>query len=203
MRHLSYLALLLLLTACGGPRYTLVNDYTPPGDAVGRQCLQGCYADQKQCGLDCERGHNQCLDDARIDAEHSYAEKYDFFVQGLRNYNAELETYYADLDRYQQRKYKLEEELEVTRKLCAAAGKDSALFCERKDKLKKKLKYLYSPVKPAKPAEPSLEAETAKLQATCRKDCGCDSNYQRCYTSCGGKVEQRRICVSGCEKDKQ
>lgn len=37
-------------------------------------------------------------------------------------------------------------------------------------------------------------------KVNCNTDCGCDSIYRACYTTCGGEVEAHTVCVSGCKK---
>jgi hypothetical protein len=34
----------------------------------------------------------------------------------------------------------------------------------------------------------------------CRKDCGCQTNFERCFEICGGQVLKETRCVSDCEK---
>ena len=203
MRLANHLFLLFLLTACSSPRYQVSYDFTPPGDQAGRLCLQDCYEDQKQCQLDCEREQAMCREEARDDAERIHAGKQARYVDELRNYNLVLETYYAKYRNYENRKAALEEELRASRKLCKAGGREASLFCDRKKKVERELRLLRAPYKPAKPAEPSLQAEITRLQASCNKTCPCEAQYRSCYTSCGGTVKQRLICVDNCDQERQ
>ena len=34
--------------------------------------------------------------------------------------------------------------------------------------------------------------------SACKKDCGCDSFYNQCYTNCGGKINTTRHCTAFC-----
>lgn len=33
----------------------------------------------------------------------------------------------------------------------------------------------------------------------CRRDCGCENTFERCFQLCGGQIRYERRCVSGCE----
>ncbi len=34
----------------------------------------------------------------------------------------------------------------------------------------------------------------------CRRDCGCEDTFERCFQLCGGQIRHERRCVSGCEQ---
>ncbi|OOZ35751.1 hypothetical protein [Solemya velesiana gill symbiont] len=191
-----------LLTACGGPRYQLVHDFIPPEDKAGRACLMACFEDKKGCGYDCEKRCHFCLEDARYDAEKSFDETYDAYHRDLREYSIDLELYYSELESYQDRKVELERKIKVLSRLCGNVKDKEArdLVCSSRNDVRRDLRQLKKPVKPRKPSEPTLEHEIARLQGACSKECGCDERYRTCYTSCGGTVIQRKVCVSNCDE---
>ncbi len=39
--------------------------------------------------------------------------------------------------------------------------------------------------------------------AHCREDCGCDTDFERCFQLCGGHIRYEQRCVSGCEAVQQ
>ncbi len=43
-------------------------------------------------------------------------------------------------------------------------------------------------------------AEARCEKTTCSSSGQCDTQYQRCYTTCGGKVTSETRCVANCEK---
>jgi len=50
-----------------------------------------------------------------------------------------------------------------------------------------------------RPQKPTLESETQRIvKASCSNNCACDKNYRLCYTSCGGVVKSRKVCVKNC-----
>lgn len=36
--------------------------------------------------------------------------------------------------------------------------------------------------------------------ASCRSNCGCDDDFDRCFQVCGGQIRYEKHCVSGCDK---
>lgn len=45
--------------------------------------------------------------------------------------------------------------------------------------------------------EPYLSNHISENQ--CRKDCGCQINFERCFELCGGQIFRETKCVSDCE----
>ncbi len=125
----------------------------------------------------------------------------------LSEYTHQLETYTAQQERYyaekREREYELknlEMDYDVYSEKCA---KDK-LYCDRKKEIKRNLRSLkYSNVKsPIRPDKPTLATETVRHQARCTTACGCEALYDSCYTSCGGRIIPRQICVSNCPDKK-
>ncbi|WP_339862906.1 hypothetical protein [Paremcibacter congregatus] len=93
------LAGLLGLSACGGPRYQTVYDYTPPTDGQGRMCLNQCLDSKTYC----ERSGQQvqleqkkvCLteESARADAEFHH------YMREMKQAGEKIEKDYYDFYR--------------------------------------------------------------------------------------------------------
>lgn len=58
--------------------------------------------------------------------------------------------------------------------------------------------YKMKKISEGKKIERSLE--WYRHPSECRNDCGCQSTYHDCYTTCGGKVTAREVCVANCDK---
>ena len=35
---------------------------------------------------------------------------------------------------------------------------------------------------------------------SCNDNCGCDANYNLCFTNCGGKIIENKVCTAFCDK---
>lgn len=46
----------------------------------------------------------------------------------------------------------------------------------------------------------NLNLEQDPLQ--CIENCGCEKDYRACYRLCGGKIEQKKICIANCAQAK-
>ena len=34
----------------------------------------------------------------------------------------------------------------------------------------------------------------------CNRDCGCEGNFNSCYTICGGQIEEKQVCTAFCDQ---
>jgi hypothetical protein len=53
---------------------------------------------------------------------------------------------------------------------------------------------------PKRPLKPTIYELIDKFKRKCTMNCGCSNEYDRCFESCGGKIEHEKICVEYCKE---
>lgn len=48
--------------------------------------------------------------------------------------------------------------------------------------------------------EVKRDMNSFKHTYSCRSSCNCEPTYRSCYTSCGGQITQKQVCVAFCDK---
>lgn len=196
--QISTLVFVVLLLSSCSPIYKIAHDYGPPKTAKGLVCLKGCQSQLKQCDLQCNRKYSQCSIKAEQQAKkvlpgllQAYPDQLELWLNARNEYHRELDRYEFQLD-------------------LADSRRDRFIHrCEKGGKKKKSCINSYHPrhfpyQRPsfnlARPEKPSLTKEATELRnANCSKECGCDSKYRLCYTSCGGVVKSKKICIKNCQ----
>jgi len=197
-RFLFAVCFSLLLTACASPVYKVVYDYIPPATPDGPECVLRCQAAQQGCQRPCDDGYRVCMGRSHDEARRAHQEDKDRYLRELERYNGELEAYYANLETYQRRKDDLERDRERYDSRCHTEPRDKKA-CKRLDEARDQLRWLSEPSKPSKPEEPSYAESLQAQQGICTRDCGCEVQYNGCYSACGGKVHSRKLCVENCD----
>lgn len=183
MRYsLSTLILIILtatVTGCATPRYQTAYRYEPPTDAAGHACLEKCEQKLVVCQQRCAANNEICLKQIEPQVEERYAE-------ALKRYESDLNLYRWQLQQY-------EFSLLLSRNYYPYW--DGYGF--------------YHPFPgpvifpPDRPGKPRRETIASKLQKEkCDVDCGCQSLYDACFLTCGGKKIPEVKCIANCPKDK-
>jgi len=198
-KPLSLIGILLLLSACSTPRYQLVYDFDPPAGGNGAACIQACYQDQKNCQLACTGNHDACLARSQEIAEEEYRSKLAMHDQAVQDYYADQKAYETQRALFDAEQKLLQNQLDQARHRCKREGHGS-YACQRTREVEKEMSEQQAPLEPARPPQPSLNDEIKRAQLTCNRNCNyCEETYRTCYTSCGGKVSARRVCVADCD----
>jgi hypothetical protein len=189
------LVLLFFLSSCSV--YKVAYDYQPPKTQRGLSCIQGCQTQLNQSRLRCSQQYQRCSKKAEIQAKKNLPVLLSNYPSQLESWLRERERYERDLDWYE---FRLD---------MAEARRDRYLdHCENKGKKRCQSRLGY-PVLPysrptfnlPRPNKPTLENETARLRKqNCSQNCGSQSNYRLCYTSCGGVVTSKKVCVKNCSQ---
>lgn len=188
----------LFLSSCG-PVYTIAHDFIPPSSSKGLACVNGCQRQRQQCNLSCNRQYQQCAMRAEQTAKKnlprllvSYPQQLEYWLNAREEYRRRLDWHEFQLD-------------------MAEARRDR--YLDRCYKKNKKRKYAcvdnnndyLSPFhsRPtfslARPVKPTLASESLKIRKqSCSNNCGCDSSYRTCFSSCGGVVKSKRLCIKNC-----
>lgn len=193
--------LMLILTGCGS-KYQLVKQrHAPPINASSSACLQECRRQNSACTNNCSSRFNACLDEQKQRAEADWPNQ-------LELYNAQLQTYYAEKSLYDQETAKVDAQKNflikkhnMYKRKCHNSEFNSAVYCKEAESARLRLRSLASdyPDKPQKPTKRSLRQLTSEYQRRCSQECGCEKLFDICFESCGGTIETKRICISGCD----
>lgn len=172
-----FLWALLLLAGCATPQYQTLVRLTPPDDAAGQACVQGCDAQKTACQTDCETRYKDCAKALEPQVEARYAE-------ALQKYELDLRRYAADL-----RHYEMQLHFGWMRSYHPYYGLywwDPWPWS------------YYAPPYP-EPVMPTREAVRARLEKTnCQADCGCLPAYDTCFVGCGGQITRETVCIKNC-----
>lgn len=201
-----YLILLLMigLTACASPQYQTNYRFTPPPVAVGagKFCLTRCDAALNQCKSQCVAKTRQCLSKARGQAQQELPILLSAWEREVVDWEKALDRYETDRRFWEMemRQRRLMHDLQRDLQRCRPGERHCAKYPRHTDFGSGAYYAWDRPVAPgAAPKRPTLESETARIQAeTCPMDCGCDAIYRQCYGSCGGNVQPYQVCVKNC-----
>jgi hypothetical protein len=203
MKHFVFLLILLfslLLNSCGA-RYKIAYDYKPPATRAGMNCLSRCQQQLKQCNTGCRIQFRQCGAKAARQAkinlpglQAAYPQQLEAWLNAKANYERELDRYefYRFMESSRRDRY-------VTH--CMKGGKKRGA-CNRiylHDPYYSGFSYNRPRFTMPRPVKPTLASETQRLKkANCSNHCACDNRYRLCYTSCGGVVKSKKVCVKNC-----
>ncbi len=225
----SYRTLLLLLisllwlTGCG-PYYRTFTFYDPPATAQGKNCIFHCEQKRDTCKNVCEEGYDDCYQDAKLQARHDYLNaKEDWLHQRERCiskpaprgrddkacYEDCAERSKARVKQAQHCKQRCKSKLKArvngdrSAKVCREgcvnkfqSDRHDDAVCrqncrnQRQTQVKKDDKGCHQ-------QEP--HKQDFMNTSHCRKSCGCEDNFQRCFQMCGGQIRHERRCMSNCE----
>ena len=188
-----------LLASCA-PVYKIGHDLTPPTSKSGLACVSGCQSKLQQCNIDCDRQYRQCGVEAELKAKRTLPELLKEYPLKLEIWLNEQEAYRRELDLYEFRLDLAETHRDLYFASCLKTGKKRSV-CSR-SYISHPFSGLDRPTfyKP-RPIKPTLESETNRIRkATCSNNCACDSRYRTCFSSCGGIVTSKKICIKNCPK---
>lgn len=169
-----------IVCGCATPRYQTFYRYDLPNDRAGRECVAQCDQDQKTCADNCTTLYKACVRDIEPEAKSRYAD-------ALKRYQGQWEQYQQDLDRYHL-------------SLSLGWGHYNGWYGEGwYDPWSPYGGYrpYYFPPEPPQP--PVYADELIKLSAEkCNHACGCQSDYDACFLSCGGRKVPEQRCIVNC-----
>lgn len=187
---------LLLCSACA-PRYETQTIYQYP-DNYRPQCFKNCKNNLFQCEKKTLNIYNKCMNEANRRSK-------DIFNYEMKKYKANLNNYLAKEKLYQSQKKSYQakfDDLKTDEKYFSEKCNQTDKFaCEKLVNIKHALDKLSSPLSPIKnkPEAPSFN-EIIKIQSQyCHQTNICQQEYNACFTSCGGKVIYKQVCVENCD----
>lgn len=188
--------ILSFLLSCS-PRYKVVYDLTPPTSKRGLMCTKGCQPKLNQCNRQCGVQYSQCSVKAEQQARKRLPALLQTYPHDLENWLNARERYERDLDWYEFRIDMAEARYDRYLDRCMNRGKKRK-SC-RHSYSRRHLPYERPSFNIPRPKKPTLTGEAAKIRkVNCSQNCGCQSNYRLCYSSCGGAVISKKLCVKNC-----
>lgn len=179
------------------PRYKIAYDYTPPSSKSGLTCATSCQSKLRQCNRQCGVQYSQCSVKAEQRAKKRLPALLKAYPNKLESWLNARERYERDLDWYQFRLDMTEARYDRYLDRCMSRGKKRH-SCHRSYSYRH-LPYERPTFNIPRPQKPTLTSEAAKIRkVSCGQDCGCQSNYRLCYSSCGGAVTSKRVCIKNC-----
>ena len=199
MKHLFLILMLLLITACS-PRYEIKTHYTPPTDFSGKQCVQTCTNDKRTCQSRCDQKEDQCLAIAEQSARDAFPSLMLDYQDLQDQYLYSLDGYNREMNAWERKKERLKDNYEHYRHKCKKDDSKS-YECRKSKEANDELRHMHrsEPDEPVKPEQPTLDTEIKNAQKSCHHNCGCASEYDNCFSSCGGKLTHEKICVENCD----
>lgn len=195
----TFIALIAVLFLSSCSVYKVAHDFTPPKSKSGLVCLTKCQSQLKQCNLSCHQQYKQCGVKAGQTAKKrlpvllaTYPRQLEAWLNAREDYRRALDWYEFRLDMAEARRDRYLER-------CKKEGKKRrACFIGYRG-------HSFSHNRPhfslPRPIKPTLASETNLIRKeTCSTDCACNASYRSCYTSCGGVVKSKKVCVKHCAK---
>ena len=204
MHTISKLVVILfsvfLLGSCS-PVYKITHDLSPPKTPRGLVCITGCQGQLNQCNKNCSRRYDQCSIQSTQQARKELPNLLKAYPQKHQHWLNARARYQRDLEWYEFRRDMAESRRESYLENCLKKG-------NKKSHCRSRFGYqssLFDHDRPEfdlpQPIRPTLTMVATKIrELRCSKSCTCDSKYRLCYTSCGGTVKARKVCIKNCAK---
>ena len=189
----------IVLSACS--KYKIAYDYNPPKTKQGIACMSGCQKQLRQCNHQCNAQYKHCSVRARQQAQKALPVLKEAYPLKLEIWLDARARYEREYDRYEFRHFMAISRRDRYVDRCMRKGKKSRA-CHRTYRhdyydpyLSLSRPYFNTP----RPIKPTLASETQRIRKkTCSNNCKCNSNYRLCFTSCGGAVKSKKVCMKNC-----
>lgn len=181
------------------PKYVMKYEYIPSNDENFSICSTQCETKRNSCQIAFEARQQDCVNEAKKRAEDIYRVELAQYQDKYTAYQQTYQIYYDKKRQIQRQRDIAYRDYQYFSHKCTQEHDKYA--CRRATDLKYELKHLEK-IKFSQPLEPTkpLLAQIYNQEASfCQKTNECNSDYDKCYTSCGGKIIPHRICIENCE----
>ncbi len=195
---ISLLGLGILFAGCA-PKYVLQKQYITPKNMNFQSFSQECSQNRTICQEKCRTNFDNCLSNAYDRAKNIYAisnknyeKKYQRYLTRMNDYNFNIIDWYSRYDKdYRDWQY--------FRNICRKNS--NRYVCSKEDDLRYIVKneIQNKPKKPKEPRSTSFEKILSIQQKLCNQNCGCQSEFDICFTRYGGIIKSNRECVENCD----
>ncbi len=199
MRLLLPLVLVSIFLAGCGPRYVIQHEYIPPLHHNAQSCLDQCAFTKQTCQTQCQQERQYCLEDAYIRARKIEQSELSAYDLAYMRYQMDFNQYRHFLHLWENDYYIYRRDFELFQSRCERER--DTFTCRKRDELRHQMNRLMAqrPREPLIPIRPDFNQILSYQQSTCPIDCGCQINYDSCFTGCGGTVIPHKICVENCD----
>lgn len=197
---LTWVFLLFFVASCS-PVYKIAHDYKPPVTKKGLSCLRGCQDPLNQCNQQCSVKFNQCSAKARSQAKKTLPTLKQEYTQQLEQWLNARERYQNKLDLYELKLKMAEARRDRQVDHCIKQGQKKWACTNRYGNYLSDFPYTRPSFSIRRPSKPTLNTAALgmRIRLNCSKNCGCQSSYRLCYTSCGGVVNSKKVCIKNCD----
>jgi hypothetical protein len=202
MKTLSLAIMALFLTACA-PVYEVKPHYIAPTNPTGQSCVQNCSANKQTCNIEFQRKKETCKDRVRGETEKRFDSQMNEYNIKMKEYNALRKNYDREMASWNTKHIRLDTELKTYRGMCDRTKDKNSYECRKIKEVNAEIRTIDSvkPRSPSHPAKPTnVELEVIEAQEVCNIKSSCDTEYNNCFMSCGGKITYQKFCVENCKK---
>jgi hypothetical protein len=202
LNRVVVIVVLALIVAGCGPKYKLVKQrQAPPDSQTASDCMRECRIQNNTCTYRCSSERGVCLEEQKQRAVADWPNKLELFNAEMQTYHAEKSLYEQETRRINAQKNSLVSTFNTYKYKCQNSIFNRAAYCSQAETARLQLLSVLAenPKEPRKPKKWSLDKLTAEYQESCPQECSCEKSFDTCFESCGGTIETKRICVSGCE----
>lgn len=181
------------------PKYVMKYEYIPSNDEGFNVCTTQCEIKRNSCQVAFEAQKQDCLNEAKKRAEDIFRVENSQYKEKYAIYEQKYQIYYDKVYQIQLQRDVVYRDYQYFSHRCDYEHEKYA--CRRARNLRYELdvfdnKSFYKPVEPSKPILSKIYNQEARF---CPKNSQCDNVYDKCYTSCGGKIIPHRVCIENCE----
>lgn len=197
MYKLLLLAITLIFSGCA-PRYTTQYQYLPPTQPNGQQCVNQCMLAQQECQNNCQKQRQYCLEDAYGKARQIEQDELRAYDMAYLRYQMEFLQFRQYQSLWERDYYNSRRDFDYFQARCQGGDTQA---CWRYNELKRSMGRLnfQRPREPWMPSRPDFSQILRRQQSFCMSDCGCERNYNNCFSGCGGVVVPHQVCVENCD----
>jgi hypothetical protein len=184
------------------PKYIVKNEYVPSIKSGFNVCLQECETKRSSCNGAFMAKVQDCKNQASLRAKDIYK------LESIE-YKKKYISYQESLHRYLDKKRVLERKTQLIRRdyhyfvnKCKETREYYDRYaCTRARDLRQTLQYYreQKPYRPLAPEKPIFSKIYENESTLCSLNSQCESLYDKCYLSCGGKIVPHKICIENCD----
>jgi len=191
--NLSYLFVLLVLASPvqAKPKYKTDITYRPPEGIEGQACVSSCKDTMTSCGTQCATEFESCSVNVERDTDQNYTKQFSEYEIKAREHKRKSDNCLAIAQNL----------AESSAEVCMVdSGRFSRQGCfdNARREHQNNIEKCMEPDGPTKPYRGDIRARQLRNYG-CRKDCGCDRNYDGCFRNCGGDILRQTVCVKDCD----
>ncbi|NOX16066.1 MAG: hypothetical protein GXP61_08600 [Epsilonproteobacteria bacterium] len=192
------LGLGILFAGCA-PKYVLQKHYITPKNMNFEKFSQECSSNRAICQDTCRANLDSCLSRAYDRAKNILVVSNKNYEKKYQRYLARMNDYNFNIIDWQSRYDKDYRDWQYFRDICRK--KNDRYACDREDDLRYIVKneIRNRPKEPKEPRSASFEEILSTQQKVCTQNCGCQEDFDICFTKNGGIIKSNKECIENCD----